>query len=219
MADISSLAGVTRADLAAFNRCHLFLGVHFLSEITAADGISLARDAWTGNRARFSYLLWPFQPKPGPRSWQLWRRLLARAFLDTPPQKCTPKTKDLTMLHPLGAWLARASWIFRKWTYHFSPSTGKIYSTGPTHYNVHQRQRRSRHRSQLFSATPIDNTTSLPTDCVPVEELSASGTLLAFRVFDTPFSPRGPHRKRPLPSKNTSRHCPSGTDASFKKLP
>jgi hypothetical protein len=80
MAVVSALDGVSRAELAAFNRCRLYLGVMFLSEIVTADGGTLDRDAWTGDRCRFSSLLWPFQPKPGPRSWQRWRRLLARSL-------------------------------------------------------------------------------------------------------------------------------------------
>jgi hypothetical protein len=53
----------------------------YLSEISTADGTSITRDAWDGTRTRFSPILWPFQPCPGPRSWRVWRRLLARAFL------------------------------------------------------------------------------------------------------------------------------------------
>jgi hypothetical protein len=45
---LSSLDGVSRADLAACNRCRLYTGVIFLSEITTADGLRLSRDAWDG---------------------------------------------------------------------------------------------------------------------------------------------------------------------------
>jgi hypothetical protein len=38
MERISKLDGVSRADLASFNRCRLYLGVNFLSEISSADG-------------------------------------------------------------------------------------------------------------------------------------------------------------------------------------
>jgi hypothetical protein len=62
------LPGAARADLKAFNRCRLYLGVFFLSEITMADGVSLDRLAWKGTRERFSPYLWPFQPYPGPHS-------------------------------------------------------------------------------------------------------------------------------------------------------
>jgi hypothetical protein len=45
MGQISSLDGVSRADLKSFNRCRLYEGVIHLSEICTADGTSIARDA------------------------------------------------------------------------------------------------------------------------------------------------------------------------------
>jgi hypothetical protein len=103
MEQISSLARVSCAELKSFNRCRLHAGVIFLSEITTADGTTITRDAWAGTHSRFSPLLWPFQPSPGPQSWRVWRRLLARAFLEDVPKRATPKTKDLYLLKPLGA--------------------------------------------------------------------------------------------------------------------
>jgi hypothetical protein len=181
MEQISSLDGVSRADMKSFNRCRLFAGVMYLSEISTADGTSIARDSWTGTRQRFSPLLWPFQPSPGPNSWRVWRRLLARAFLEDAPKRATPKTKDLHLLHPLGAWLPGSEWIFGKWSFFYSPSTGHIYHSTQQTYQVHHRRRRSRQRSHLFSATPATSTTSPPPDHIPVDELSSSATLLTFR--------------------------------------
>jgi hypothetical protein len=105
MERISTLDGVSRADLKSFNRCRLFLGVMHLSEITTADGPAIARGGWAGTRPRFSPILWPFQPAPSPQSWRVWRRLIARAFLEDVPRRATPKTKDLHLLQPLGTWL------------------------------------------------------------------------------------------------------------------
>jgi hypothetical protein len=53
MEPIPALDGVSRADLKAFNRCRLFLGVMFLSEIITANGMAISWDAWTGTHARF----------------------------------------------------------------------------------------------------------------------------------------------------------------------
>jgi hypothetical protein len=78
---IHDLPGLTRQQLRAFNRCQIFLGVHFLSKIVTADGSFLARDAWEGTRDRVYSLLWPYQPLPGPKSFRTWCRLLATAFL------------------------------------------------------------------------------------------------------------------------------------------
>jgi hypothetical protein len=71
MAVVGGLDGVTRADRTAFNRCRRFLGVFYLSEITTADGQCIHRESWRGCRPRFSPLLWPHQPNPGPQSWRV----------------------------------------------------------------------------------------------------------------------------------------------------
>jgi hypothetical protein len=126
-------------------------------------------------------LLWPFQPCPGPNSWRVWRRLLARAFLETVPRRVTPQTKDLHLLQSLGQWLPSADWLFGRWAYRFSMSMGHIYHTVDHHYHVHHRRRRSRQHSQLYYTTYVMCTTSLPSDCIPVEELALSPTILAFR--------------------------------------
>jgi hypothetical protein len=162
----------TRADLKAFNRCWLFLGVMFLAEITTADGLSLAHDAWKGTRSRFSPLL--YQPNPGPQLWQIWRGLLARTTLESAPKQTTPQTKVLYLLHPLGTWLPGSDWIFHKWAYSFLRTTGHIYHAPDRHYSVHTRQCRSRHRSQLFSPllsrspTTGRRTVFRSTNCLPL---------------------------------------------------
>jgi hypothetical protein len=88
---------ISPSDLRAFNHCRLFLQVTYLSEITTADGTSLTHDAWIGNRTQISPLLWPVQPKPGPKSFQMWRRLLATTFLKGYHKHVAPNTLDLTL--------------------------------------------------------------------------------------------------------------------------
>jgi hypothetical protein len=127
MERISQLEGVSRADLASFNRCRLYLGVNFLSEISSADGRALSRDAWNGSRTRLTSLLWPYQPSPGPISWRAWRRLLARGFLFTIPKRATRQTSDLSLDSPLGDWLHDSHWFHQKFSYFHSSSTGLIY--------------------------------------------------------------------------------------------
>jgi hypothetical protein len=98
MERISALRGASRADLKTFNQCCLYLGVFFVSEISSANGLTLDRTAWNGSQARFSPFLWPFQPKPGPGSWRVWRRLLAQEFLFDAPKRTTQSNKDLSLL-------------------------------------------------------------------------------------------------------------------------
>jgi hypothetical protein len=88
---------------------------------------------------------------------------------------------SLYLLQPLGAWLPDSAWIFPKWSYHYSPSTRTIYHDAGNHYEVHLRQRRSRSHSQLFDATNDSTVSTLPRDSIPVEELSSSSSILAFR--------------------------------------
>ena len=78
---VVDLPGVTKQELASFNRVRMYFGVTLLSEISTAAGLDITREAWTGTRRRHSPLLWPYQPKPGPISFQSWRKLLNQAFL------------------------------------------------------------------------------------------------------------------------------------------
>jgi hypothetical protein len=119
---LSALPNVTRAKLEACNRVRLFYGVFFLSEITTADGGSIARDAWDGSGTRFSPLLWPFQPTPGPKSFRVWRRLLTDAFLCGPHLRINSRTLDLALRNTVGRWLpASASFRFQ-WETFYAPS-------------------------------------------------------------------------------------------------
>jgi hypothetical protein len=178
---ITQLPGVSRANLESFNRCRLFLGILFLMEIMAANSGALTRTAWQGTRPRFSPLLWPYRPNPGPKAWRIWRRLLAKAFLHTTPKRTTPKTKDLTLASALGNWLPGLDWIHRQSAFFYLATTGNIYQTDDNSYSIHQRLRWSRHQSVVFSATPTSTVSTLPPDSIPVDELLASDKLLAFR--------------------------------------
>jgi hypothetical protein len=184
MAIVSALHGVSRADLAAFNRCRLFLGIIFLSEITTADGCSFARNAWLGIRPRFTPLLWPYQPNPGPKSWRIWRGLLANVFLGTVPKRVTPTLKDLLLWCPLGHWLTGSLWNQQRFPFFYSATTNNTYQANGGSYKIHTCIRTSRHRSQVYSAASSTSTDVLPPDSVPVDELSSSGSILAFRGTD-----------------------------------
>jgi hypothetical protein len=75
MEQISCLDGVSRADLKSFNRCHLFAGVMYLSEIPTADGTSIARDAGPATAPASLPSSSPFNcvraPNPGVRCSQM----------------------------------------------------------------------------------------------------------------------------------------------------
>jgi hypothetical protein len=62
---VVALPSLSRPQLLAFNRCRLFFGVAYLSEVSTADSTAIASDAWDDSRQRCSPLLWPYQPIPG----------------------------------------------------------------------------------------------------------------------------------------------------------
>jgi hypothetical protein len=67
---IHQLPGLTNPQLWSYDRCQIYVGVIYLSEIGTADGRNIAREAWDGSRDRLSPLRWPYQPKPGPKSFR-----------------------------------------------------------------------------------------------------------------------------------------------------
>jgi hypothetical protein len=193
MEGISAMPGVSRADLAAFNRCRIFLGILFLSKLITADGHSIDRNAWLGTRQRHTPLLWPYQPDSGPQSWRTWRRLLATAFLDTHHQRVTKTLHNLILACPLGDWLPGSTWLQNSFKFFHSATTRQIYHTkNGISYKIHSRLRQSLHRSQVYSADSDVYTHDLPPDSVPVDELSASGSILAFRGTDIAHKPELP---------------------------
>jgi hypothetical protein len=50
--------------------------------------------------------MWPYQPKPGPKSFRVRRRLLATAFLQGQRKSVCARTLDLRLRRPLGRWLS-----------------------------------------------------------------------------------------------------------------
>jgi hypothetical protein len=100
----------------------------------------------------------------------------------TSPHGFPPRLRIFTLSSPSATGYRPGSeWIFSKWSYNFSPSTGHIYQAMDYHYHIHHRRRRSRQRSNLFYNNHADCTPSLPTDCIPVEELASPPSILDFR--------------------------------------
>jgi hypothetical protein len=93
----------------------------------------------------------------------------------------TPTLKDLSLWSPLGNWLPGSTWLQNNFKHFCSPATSQIYRANGNYYTIHTRIRSSRHRSQVYSADDGISTTALPPDSVPVDELSSSGDILAFR--------------------------------------
>jgi hypothetical protein len=109
---ILSVPGTSTAHLRAFNWCWICFGVVSVSELSTANGTQLSRAAWEGARTRISPLLWPYQTKPGPKSFRIWRRLLATAFLRGHRARVSLRTRNLDLRRPLGRWLHMSEAIF-----------------------------------------------------------------------------------------------------------
>lgn len=169
--DVVNSNWTKKSELLAFNRCRLYLKVNTLAEISTADGKSIDKQAWVGTRPAHTTHLWPLQEKPGPKSWQTWRRLLARKFMNmVGRKKVTAKTKDLRLRRKLGLWRPGSEECQQNFHQFYDPQTRALYcrSTSPTLYHrfdrcltqrlkkkePHLAFRRTHHYSTLFSLPP-----------------------------------------------------------------
>ena len=80
--------------LAALNRCRLFLQVTSAADIVDGSGDQLSKEAYIGrkNSYRRSSYVWPSQQSPSKPTWAKWRQALRKAFL----------RQNQLMIHPLG---------------------------------------------------------------------------------------------------------------------
>jgi hypothetical protein len=168
------LPGIKKAQLQAFNRCRIYIGVIYVAEISTADGRNLSCEAWDGSRSRLSPVLWPHQPKPGPKFFRTWRRLLATAFLLSHQARVSYNTRDLTLRRPLGRWLPSSVAFWYHWRAFYAASTNTLFVLSSddrtfTSHTPRRTRRRPKHPVRAFSDEPTSLVTILPTDSVPVE--------------------------------------------------
>jgi hypothetical protein len=165
---VAPVAGYKPAAKDAFNRVRLYLGVTYLSEITTADGVSIARDAWPGTQPRLSLFLWPYQPCPGMKSFRSWRRILADTLLTG------ARTRDLSLCQRLGPWLSTSEPFRVHWDAFFSPGSSSLFAAANNgHFDQHptlRTRRRPTYPVKAFRAWPTATGFSLPKDTVPVED-------------------------------------------------
>ena len=123
----------------------------------------------------------PVQPKPGPKHWTTWRRLLGNTFLLTVPSRCTPRTKNLDIKPQFRTtdWSPTSSWLRSAWSYSRSPSTNRVYHYDSQRhlYTVHEPARRSRRRLTIYRSEPHDVTHQPPTDAVPIDAIANQDTI------------------------------------------
>ncbi len=100
--DIALTLHFTPPQLASINYCRMHLQVLTVSDITAADGISLLSSSWRGvqDPSRVSNLHWPVIPRP--KDWASWTLLL---------QHISTGSK---LTRPLGRW---TQYPHQQWTW------------------------------------------------------------------------------------------------------
>ena len=94
----------TKADLRRLNLCRLYLKVSTLSDITDTDGTNILRTCWNGTKPQPSPLLWPRQARPSNSAWRIWRKYLAKSYLQINDNH-RPNRLDLKLHSPLGDWI------------------------------------------------------------------------------------------------------------------
>jgi hypothetical protein len=171
---VRALPSLSRPQLLACNRCRIFYGVTYLSEVSTADGTAISRDAWDDTRQRCSLLLWPYQPTPGPKSFRLWRRLLATVFLQDHRSRVSVRTRNLIIRRKLRRWRPDSQAFRYQWTAFYSTSSNSLFvlhDNGDT-FNTHpvkKHRRRRKHPIRAFAIDHTDTTRTLPPDAVPVD--------------------------------------------------
>jgi hypothetical protein len=158
---------------AAFNRVRIYFGVTYLSEIVTAKGSSIARDAWEGGRMRLPPFLWPYQIRPGPKSFRHWQRILADAFLLGTRRRVSSRTRDLTLRTNVGPWLPASDAFRTHWDAFFSGEQNALFMvTNEGRFAKHpalKTNRRPKHPVKAFADQSKANFAVLPPDAVPAK--------------------------------------------------
>jgi hypothetical protein len=198
---INTLPDIKKAQKAAFNRCRVYLGVTFLSEISSANGTSLARDAWDGTRPRLIPLLWPHQPHVGPKTIATAFLTGARPRVSASTRDLALRTRNLALRQPLGCWLPTSAGFRLHWDCFVSAATRNIYRCqhSTSHFSVHTSQK-TRHRPKNPIRGFSDETTvtceSLPPDAVPTEWSCEPNRLVipatVSQLMVIPLAPKSP---------------------------
>ena len=95
------LPRVTRDQLEKANHCRLFLRAITLSDITTMDGDYIPQEYMNGTVRLDSPLLWPRQPQPTKKMWNIFRRLIREAFCTLHNYRSPDPYK---LDSPLGRW-------------------------------------------------------------------------------------------------------------------
>jgi Reverse transcriptase (RNA-dependent DNA polymerase) len=97
----------TKQELKYTNQCRLFFQVFWLSEICDPDGKSLEQNYVNFNDIHhlpsFSTIMWPFQPPPSRKAFNVWKKLIRKTFLSDKQGR----SRNMKLEEPLGKFYNR----------------------------------------------------------------------------------------------------------------
>jgi exonuclease III len=202
---------LTNKELIMVNRCRLYLRVTYISEITTADGCSISHEHWVGERNQGSSILWPRQAKPNHSVMQVWRKALARGFMDMEDrQRVSAKTTQRDLRCYLGNWL-ESSRVYQKtrWSNFFDSPSDTLFVKHPpmlSFKSIPLHTSRGKHQTWKFRSADSTITNALPSTAVPVDIRTYTPKTGQFHQFR---EPRG-LRILPVPT-------PPNTAATFNQ--
>jgi Reverse transcriptase (RNA-dependent DNA polymerase) len=127
--------GVKGKDLKLFNACRLFLQVILISDIITADGKSIKKHIWTGDKSAHEILgEWPRQPKPDNRGWTVWKYVLRKIF---------DFRIDNIFLYGVGTVQYPINWMW-----YYSELDSRVFRKQQDQYQVYSIQRQTTYRSR-----------------------------------------------------------------------
>jgi hypothetical protein len=94
--DSPTIKELSRKEQILVNRCRIFLQIENTSDITNAEGKKILSQYISNHPTKpsRSRKQWPLQSDPGREAWNIWKRVISRAFLNANDE----------LLKPLGAW-------------------------------------------------------------------------------------------------------------------
>ena len=98
------------SEVKAINRCHLYLRVLYVSDITHGDGKTLISNGFHGLKPFNSLLQWPNQGRLSEHDWRIWQRFIRREFLR--------QDGSLHLRSQLGHWFEQETLHHRLWRKH-----------------------------------------------------------------------------------------------------
>ena len=160
-------------DIVRVNRVRIYLQATTIADIANAEGTHITEYSFGGRNSRStenprrSTHQWPRQPRPGPKSWKVWKNALQQVL--------SIDGKSRKLRQSLGKWTLPQKCTKQEWNWYFDPDKGNLIERRENGFQIHQATEHPRQ----FESKPSTTIQSLPTDAVPV-------TTKDFRIASIP---------------------------------